>query len=189
MCKFTIRVRDVGVEDVFPHGIQSRSTTEGMRHATDEEVADGLALTVAAGGLVTLSGLAEASGIGGHGVVREEEANVSDPIVIKEKRGAQVLSAHITVAPRGHTPWHYHPGPHFVSVRTGTVEIYETDCTSRAYPAGSGFFDPGPTDHPHIHTLYNPSDTEPAEVLITDIRTDDLRPTVLADPQLDPCFS
>lgn len=148
-------------------------------------------LIVVTGGLATLTGLAQASGIGGHGIVRTEESNVrvEDPIRVKEKSGAQVITAHVTVEPGGHTPWHYHPGPHFVSVKTGTVEVYETDCTSRSYPSGSGFFDPGPTDRPHIHTLYNPSDSEAAEVVITDIRTDDLRPTVVADPQPGPCFS
>ncbi len=72
---------------------------------------------------------------------------------------------------------------------TSATLIYETDCSSKSYRAGNGFFDPGPTRRPHIHTLRNPSTTEPAEVVITDIRTDDLRPTVAADTQPPPCFS
>ena len=149
------------------------------------------ALMVAAGGLTVTSELAQASGIGTHGISRTEEANVriEDDIRIKEKGGAQVIVAHITVQPRGHTPWHYHPGPHIVSVKTGTVEVYETDCTSKSYPAGTGFFDPGHIKRPHIHTLLNPSADQIAEVVITDIRTDDLRPTVAADPQPAPCFT
>lgn len=148
-------------------------------------------LAVAAGGLALWSGLAQATGTGSHGITRSEESNVrvEDDIRIKAKEGAQVIVAHITVQPGGHTPWHYHPGPHIVSVKTGTVEIYETDCSSTSYPAGTGFFDPGPTRRPHVHTLRNPSATETAEVVITDIRTDDLRPTVAADPQPAPCFS
>ena len=146
---------------------------------------------VAAGGAVTvLSGLAQANGTGSHGLSRVEEANVrvTDEIGIKEKDGAQVISSHITVQPGGHAPWHYHPGPHLVSVRAGTVQVYETDCSFRTYPTGSGFFDPGGTRQTHVHTLRNPSATEPAEIVITDIRTDDLRPTVVADPQPAPCF-
>lgn len=55
-----------------------------------------------------------------------------------------------------------HPGPHLVSVKGGTVEIYETHCGAPTpYPKGSGFFDPGPTNQPHVHTLRNPFDTEP----------------------------
>lgn len=146
---------------------------------------------VAAGGAVTaLTGLAQANGTGAHGISRVEEANVrvADEIRIKEKDGAQVISSHITLQPGGHAPWHYHPGPHIVSVRSGTVQVYETDCSFRSYPTGSGFFDPGDTRKTHVHTLRNPSATEPAEVVITDIRTDDLRPTVVADPQPAPCF-
>ncbi len=148
-------------------------------------------LTVAAGGVAVWSGLAQANGTGTHGIARVEESSVrvEDRIRIKEKRGSQVIVAHITVEPGGHTPWHYHPGPHIVSVKTGTVEIYETDCTSRSYPARTGFFDPGSTRRPHIHTLRNPSETDRAEVVITDIRSDDPRPTVLADPPPAPCFS
>ena len=147
-------------------------------------------LTVAVGTVTVWTGLAQASGTGTHGITRLEESNVrvEDKIRIKEKRGSQVIVAHITVKPRGHTPWHYHPGPHIVSVKTGTVEIYETDCTKKSYPAGTGFFDPGSTARPHIHTLLNPSKEHSAEVVITDIRSDDLRPTVAADPQPEPCF-
>lgn len=137
------------------------------------------------------AGLAWASGTGAHGVARTEESNVriADPIRINEKAGAQVMMAHITVEPGGHTAWHYHPGPHIVTVEKGSVEVYETDCTFTGYAAGTGFFDQGLTRHPHIHTLRNPSLTESAEVVITDIRTDDLRPAVVVDPQPDPCFS
>lgn len=150
-----------------------------------------LAAAVAAGGVAGWSGLARATGTGTHGVARVEESNVrvQDRIRIKEKRGSHVIVAHITVEPGGHTPWHYHPGPHIVSVKTGTVEVYETDCSSTTYGAGTGFFDPGPTRRPHIHTLRNPSPTHRAEVVITDIRSGDLRPTIPADPQPAPCFS
>lgn len=149
------------------------------------------ATAVIGGGVVGGPMLAEATGTGTHGVSRVEESNVrvADDIVIKEKKGAQVIVAHITVQPGGHTPWHYHPGPHIVSVKSGTVEVFEADCSSTTYPAGTGFFDPGSTRHTHVHTLRNPSPTTPAEVVITDIRTDDLRPTVAVDPQPSPCFS
>ncbi|MDP8901826.1 MAG: cupin domain-containing protein [Actinomycetota bacterium] len=149
------------------------------------------ALTVAAGGVAAWSGLAQANGTGTHGVVRVEESNVlvEDRIRINEKSGSRVIVAHITVEPGGHTPWHYHPGPHIVSVKTGTVEVYETDCSSTSYGVGDGFFDPGRTHRPHIHTLRNPSLTDRAEVVITDIRDRDLRPTIVADQQPAPCFS
>ncbi len=148
-------------------------------------------LTVVAVGLTSWSSLARATGTGTHGVARVEESNVQvdDRIRIRTKGESQVIVAHITVEPGGHTPWHYHPGPHIVSVKTGTVKIYETDCSVRKYKAGTGFFDPGPTHEPHIHTLRNPSQTQTAEVIVTDIREDDLRPTIVAEPQPAPCFS
>ncbi len=95
----------------------------------------------------------------------------------------------VIIEPGGHSPWHYHPGPHFVSVTTGTVQVFEPDCTSTTYPTATGFFDPGPTKRPHVHTLRNASNTEPAEIVVTDIRTDDLRPLVVANPQPAACFS
>ncbi len=69
------------------------------------------------------------------------------------------------------------------------MQVYETDCTFTTYETNTGFFDPGPTHHPHIHTLRNPSPTEAAEVVITDIRVGDLRPAIPADPQPAPCFA
>ncbi len=146
---------------------------------------------VVAGGVAAGAGAAQATGPGAQGIVRVEESNVrvDDRIRINEKPGARVIVAHITVEPGGHTPWHYHPGPHIVSVRSGTVEVYETDCRFTSYPTGTGFFDPGPTHQPHVHTLRNPSETDPAEVVITDIRSDDLRPTIAVNPQPTPCFS
>ncbi len=149
-------------------------------------------VTVVGVALASWATLARASGVGTHGVTRLEESNVrvEDPIRLRTRGASQVIVAHISVQPGGHTPWHYHPGPHIVSVKTGVVEVYETDCRRRAYPAGTGFFDPGPTRRPHIHTLRNPSATQTAEVVVTDIRAgDDLRPTVVADPQPSPCFS
>ncbi len=144
---------------------------------------------VTAGGLAVWSGLAQADGAGAPSLSRTEDSNVrvEDPIRIKQKDGARVIVSHITVQPGGSTPWHYHPGPHIVSVKTGTVTIFETDCTPTSYPAGTGFFDPGSTKKPHVHTLRNLS-TEPAEVVITDVRTDDdLRPTVPVDPPPTSC--
>ncbi|MDP9068186.1 MAG: hypothetical protein M3N53_07555 [Actinomycetota bacterium] len=148
-------------------------------------------LALAAIGVAASSGLAQGSGTGTHGLTRTEESNVvvDDRIRVNEKAGSRVLVAHITVEPGGHTPWHYHAGPHIVSVKSGTVEVYETDCSFTSYPKDTGFFDPGSTHRPHIHTLRNPSSSETAEVVITDIRTEDLRPTIAANPQPEPCFS
>lgn len=150
-----------------------------------------------AGLLFGSSGLASAHGPGARGLTPVVEANVAvdGPIRINVKDDARVITTHITVAPGGHTAWHSHPGPHFVSVRTGTVVVYETDCSIRgAFPAGTGFFDPGSTSPSHVqasrdvHTLRNPSPTEAAEVIITDIREGGRPPTVTVASQPPSCF-
>lgn len=150
----------------------------------------GAVAVVTAGGLAVWSGLAQADGAGAHGLdpVLVSSVQVDEPIRIKEKEGARVIVTRITVRPGGHTPWHYHPGPHVVSVKSGTVTVFETDCTPTSYSANSGFFDPGSTRKPHVHTLRNLSPDVPAEVVITDLRSqDDLRPTVPVDPPAAPC--
>ena len=71
-----------------------------------------------------------------------------------EKGAAQVIVAHITVQPRGHTPWHYHPGPHIVTVKTGTVEVYETRLHLEDLPGRHRLLRPRrhpAAPHPHPH--------------------------------------
>lgn len=143
------------------------------------------ASTAAAVGLAAWSGLAQADEPPIR-VVDESSVQVDDRIRINAKPGAQVISYHLVVQPGAQSAWHYHPGPHLVSVRSGTVKIYETDCSSRTYRTGTGFFDPGATNQPHIHMLRNPGPGV-AEVVITDVRTDDLRKAIVVDPQPATC--
>ena len=117
-----------------------------------------------------------------------EAVTVNDSIHINTRRGARVTTTRLIVAPGGHTPWHYHPGPHVVAVTAGTATVYETDCTERGiFTAGDGFFDPGTTKPRHIHTLYNPGPAV-AEVVITDFREEGRALTVPVDPQPPDCF-
>ena len=119
---------------------------------------------------------------------RSRPVIVEDPIHVNTRRGTEVTTSRLTVRPGGHTPWHYHPGPHVVAVTAGTVTVYETDCTKRGiFAAGSGFFDPGSAKPRHIHTLYNPGPAA-AEVVITDFREPGRALTVPADPQPPDCF-
>lgn len=51
--------------------------------------------------------------------------------------------------PGGHSGWHYHPGPAFVTVRTGVLTVYSADdptCTGTVYPAGKVIIE-GTTPH------------------------------------------
>ncbi len=41
------------------------------------------------------------------------------------------------------TPWHYHPGPTFVTVQQGQITFQESDCSTRTYTAGQSFVEGG----------------------------------------------
>jgi quercetin dioxygenase-like cupin family protein len=58
----------------------------------------------------------------------------------------------------GSTGWHSHPGPVFITVKTGTLTFYEYDnpCTGYEVSAGQGYVDTG---HGHIAINHG---TEPA---------------------------
>lgn len=55
----------------------------------------------------------------------------------------------LTIAPGGHTGWHTHPGPTFVSVAQGEGTLYHdmSGCPSSKYGAGAGFFQPSTEVH------------------------------------------
>ena len=150
-----------------------------------------MALAMAALTPFTLSAAAVASGVGQHEVARVEDAKaaMTDLVEIKMKGPAEVTTGVVSIAPGGHTAWHHHPGPHIVMVKSGTVRVYETDCTFKTYSAGQGFYDPGRTDHPHIHTAHNAETTGDAVLAITDIREADKRLTINTDPQPASCFA
>ncbi|HVK83942.1 MAG TPA: hypothetical protein VM513_07535 [Kofleriaceae bacterium] len=77
--------------------------------------------------------------------------------ISKVKGPTNVISQQIVVAPGGHTGWHTHPGPVFVSVATGAMSVYyaTSPCSGATYPAGTGFLDPGGTN---THIARNLSD-------------------------------
>lgn len=73
----------------------------------------------------------------------------------------------ITFAPGGHSGWHTHPGPVFISVIEGTMTFYEggdPDCRPLVLQAGQGFVD-GRTDR-HAHIARNET-ALPARNLVT----------------------
>jgi mannose-6-phosphate isomerase-like protein (cupin superfamily) len=57
---------------------------------------------------------------------------------------------HIKIAPAGHTGWHTHPGPTFVSIVAGEGTLYhaqEAGCPGHKFGANSGFFQPSADVH------------------------------------------
>jgi hypothetical protein len=80
------------------------------------------------------------------------QREVNDWEVEVEARPAlDVATQIITFQPGGHSGWHGHPGPVFITVMSGTMTFYESDdpaCQPIVRTAGQGYLDTG--DHAHI---------------------------------------
>jgi mannose-6-phosphate isomerase-like protein (cupin superfamily) len=63
----------------------------------------------------------------------------------------------LTIAPGGHTGWHTHPGPTFVSVAEGEGTLYHgmAGCPSTKYAVGRGFMQPST----EVHNMRNEGST------------------------------
>ena len=72
-------------------------------------------------------------------------------VEVKAKPALDVAVQMITFQPGGHSGWHRHPGPVFISVVVGEMTFYEADdpnCAPVVRQAGQGFLDTG--EHAHI---------------------------------------
>jgi quercetin dioxygenase-like cupin family protein len=58
--------------------------------------------------------------------------------------GCDIAFQQLTIGPGGHTGWHTHPGPTFVSVAQGEGTLYHgiAGCPAHKYAAGTSFFQP-----------------------------------------------
>ena len=78
--------------------------------------------------------------------------------VIKVSDLSNIVTTKVTVQPGAQIPWHTHPGPVFVTIAQGELTYISSEgCTSKRYPAGTAFVDPG---HGHVHTAVNTGDSE-----------------------------
>lgn len=71
-----------------------------------------------------------------------------------------VVTQTITIAPGGHTGWHSHPGPVFVTIAAGTMTFYDADdptCSPGTYATGDTFIDQGGG---HVHIARNEGTTD-----------------------------
>jgi quercetin dioxygenase-like cupin family protein len=76
------------------------------------------------------------------------------------KRDIDVVTQTITIIPGGHTGWHSHPGPVFVTIATGTMTFYDGDdptCSQIVYRTGDAFIDEGGG---HVHIARNEGATD-----------------------------
>jgi quercetin dioxygenase-like cupin family protein len=69
----------------------------------------------------------------------------------------------VTIQPGGSSGWHSHPGVTLVSVASGSVVRYDTDCTATVFPTGSAFVEPAG----HVLLVRNESATTPAVNIVT----------------------
>jgi quercetin dioxygenase-like cupin family protein len=70
---------------------------------------------------------------------------------IETNHDTDVYVVRVTFDPGGSTGWHTHPGPSLITVVSGTLTAYDSDCTPHVYPAGTCFVDKGD----HIHLVRN----------------------------------
>ena len=79
----------------------------------------------------------------------------TDDLKLSTRDDVQVVTQTITIAPGGHTGWHSHPGPVFVTISAGTMTFYDADdptCTAGTYVTGDSFVDRGGG---HVHIARN----------------------------------
>ena len=79
----------------------------------------------------------------------------TEDLKLKTRDDVQVVTQTITIAPGGHTGWHSHPGPVFVTISAGTMTFYDADdptCTPGTYATGDSFVDQGGG---HVHIARN----------------------------------
>ena len=71
----------------------------------------------------------------------------------------------VTIQPGGTLGWHYHPGPSFVVVKSGTATFYMGDdptCTRHVIPTGGTLFEPANM----VHIVRNEGDAPLVNVVV-----------------------
>lgn len=67
----------------------------------------------------------------------------SDRIKLQTKDPTVVRVATVVFGAGGSSGWHHHPGFVIVSVKTGSVTVWGSDCSQTTYGAGSAFVESG----------------------------------------------
>lgn len=124
---------------------------------------------LALGGIATLLAIGAASatpGAGaspstlGRGTLAAGDRIKTNQLKLDVRGDLDVVTQTITIAPGGHTGWHSHPGPVFVTITAGTMTFYDGDdpgCTPVEYATGDAFIDEGLG---HVHIARNEGATD-----------------------------
>ena len=67
----------------------------------------------------------------------------SDRIKLQTKDPTVVRVASVVFGAGGFSGWHHHPGFVIVSVKSGSVTVWQSDCSQTTYGAGSAFVESG----------------------------------------------
>jgi quercetin dioxygenase-like cupin family protein len=87
-------------------------------------------------------------------------------VMIKSRGLSDVYFTQIKIPPGGHGGWHSHPGPSFITVKSGTATFSDecNDFVPLYYPAGTGFVE----DAECVHLLANQGSVD-LEVIVMQI--------------------
>ncbi len=86
-----------------------------------------------------------------------EQLNVrsGSGIELLARSSVDIVTQQITIAPGGSTGWHGHPGPVFVTIKSGAMTLVYANnpaCAGRTYTAGQSFVDRGDEE---MHNAFN----------------------------------
>jgi quercetin dioxygenase-like cupin family protein len=97
--------------------------------------------TILAGGLALA---AIVTTVNARGTLTDEvKVNIPGLAKFENKGPVDFVHASLTFQPGDRTPWHYHPGPTFVTVQQGQITFQESDCSTRTYTVGQSFVEGG----------------------------------------------
>jgi quercetin dioxygenase-like cupin family protein len=86
-------------------------------------------------------------------------------VKLKTKGLSDVYVTSITIKPGGYSGWHSHPGPSILSVKSGTLTLYD-DCIDPTipfvFPTGSALVE----DAECVHNVKNEGDTDLVIVVV-----------------------
>ena len=91
--------------------------------------------------------------------IHVQSATPEHTVAINTRGISDVFVSHIKFVPGGHSGWHSHPGPSLISVKSGTLTLYD-DCddflTGHVYSAGTGLVE----DAGCVHRVVNEGATD-----------------------------
>lgn len=110
----------------------------------------------------------------------------NDRIKFQTKGPTDIRMQKLTFGANSTTGWHHHPGMVIVAVESGTIELWESDCSKTAYgpgsPNGAVFVEASPNAH-------QATSTAGAVVYVTYVAPDADPPVFRVEEQVPFCAS